>query len=215
MSHAHRILVIEDDPDLRELIEELFELKGYGVTTAENGRQGLAQAQAAPPDLIICDVMMPEMDGHATVQAIRALPHLRPIPFVFLTARSTPQDFREGMNLGADDFLTKPFDNYELLRVVETRLARHAAIQAEPAQQAERLRRRLDAQEARLRAVSQLNSHELRAPLTRMIGLIRLLLEGAIQPDDLPLPDLLQVLEQSTQEMDTIIHQINTLTAGS
>jgi len=211
---THHLLIIEDDRDLRELICELFELQGYRVSTACNGKKGVAKALQDRPDLIICDVMMPEMDGYATVQSVRSQSSLAHIPFIFLTARGTRQDFRKGMNLGADDFVAKPFDNQDLIRVVEIRLARLKEFQSEPAQQVAQLRGQLEEQMARLQAVAQLNSHELRGPLVRMIGVIRLLLDGVEQPGGLSITELLTLLHQSAQEMDTIIHQINYLAAG-
>lgn len=124
----HTILVIEDNEEMRENIQEILELSGYTVLTAKNGKLGAKSAIEAQPDLIICDVMMPEMDGYETLFILSKNSKTSTIPFVFLTAKSEKTDWRKGMNLGADDYLTKPFDEIELLTVVETRLKKNESI---------------------------------------------------------------------------------------
>lgn len=119
-----RLLVIEDQAPMRRNIALLLEMEGYEVFTADNGRIGLEQARQHLPDLILCDVMMPEMDGYSVVQALREEPELAAIPFIFLTARSDRSDVRVGMNFGADDYLTKPVVRDDLLAAVQVRLAR-------------------------------------------------------------------------------------------
>ena len=118
----HTILVIEDNEEMCENIEEILELSGYEVLSAHNGKSGAKLAIEKKPDLIICDVMMPVMDGYETLYILNQNEKTAGIPFVFLTAKSEKTDWRKGMNLGADDYLTKPFEEMELLRVVETRL---------------------------------------------------------------------------------------------
>jgi len=130
MNAKHRILVIEDQAPMRRNIALMLQLEGYEVDTAENGRVGLEKARAQKPDLIICDVMMPELDGYGVVQALRAEPATALLPFVFLTARGDRADQRIGMNFGADDYLTKPVVREDLLAAVETRLARAEAVEA-------------------------------------------------------------------------------------
>lgn len=125
------ILVIEDQPQMRKNIAFILEMENYKVLTAENGRQGLDLAAAHRPDLILCDVMMPELDGHEVVRALRANPATLTTPFVFLTAKSDKPDLRQGMNLGADDYLTKPVVREDLLEAVRVRLARKKVHQAE------------------------------------------------------------------------------------
>lgn len=117
-----KILVVEDMPDVRENIQELLELSGYQVVTASDGAEGVDVALQEHPDLILCDVMMPRLDGFNTLNILSKRPETADIPFVFLTAKTEKEDFRKGMELGADDYLTKPFSVEELLRVVETRL---------------------------------------------------------------------------------------------
>jgi DNA-binding response OmpR family regulator len=118
------ILVIEDQPDMRENLATILEMEQFAVLVAENGRQGLRIAREAKPDLILCDVMMPEMDGHAVLTSLRMDQSIAGTPFVFLTAKGEKQDLRDGMTLGADDYLAKPVGAEELLTTISARLAR-------------------------------------------------------------------------------------------
>jgi CRP/FNR family transcriptional regulator, polysaccharide utilization system transcription regulator len=117
-----KILLIEDNLEIRENIAEILGLSGYSVEQADNGKVGVEHAKARKPDLIICDIMMPELDGYGVLHILSKNPDTAAIPFVFLTAKSEKGDLRKGMMMGADDYLTKPFDDLELLNVVETRL---------------------------------------------------------------------------------------------
>jgi CRP-like cAMP-binding protein/CheY-like chemotaxis protein len=121
---AVKIALIEDNHDMRENIEEILELADYEVVTAENGKKGVSLIKQELPDLILCDIMMPELDGYGVLYMISRDPKTAAIPFIFLTAKSEKDDFRKGMNLGADDYLTKPFDDRQLLDAVERRLKR-------------------------------------------------------------------------------------------
>jgi two-component system, OmpR family, alkaline phosphatase synthesis response regulator PhoP len=123
-----QILLIEDEPLIRDSLEDVLNLEGYSLTTAQNGLAGIEAVKAALPDLIICDINMPEMDGYSVLESLRADPATRDVPFVFLTARSGRADQRQGMDMGADDFLTKPFTVDELLSTVRTRLNRQAVV---------------------------------------------------------------------------------------
>jgi CRP-like cAMP-binding protein len=116
-----KILLIEDSDDIRETTAELLELAGYYVTTAENGKIGVEKALEATPDLVICDIMMPVLDGFGVLHIFSQNAQLQPIPFIFLTAKTERNDFRKGMEMGADDYLTKPFQEIELLNAVERR----------------------------------------------------------------------------------------------
>lgn len=119
------LLVIDDNDNLRENTAELLELAGYNVLTARNGKEGLELAQKDTPALILCDIMMPELDGYSVIKAIENIPKLSAIPFIFMTSKSEKSDFRKGMNMGADDYLTKPFGSDDLLNVVITRLKKN------------------------------------------------------------------------------------------
>ena len=117
-----KILLIEDNLEVRENTSEILTLANYHVVTAENGKRGVELAQAETPDLIICDIMMPELDGYGVLHILSKNESTASIPFIFLTAKTEKTDIRKGMNLGADDYLTKPFDDTDLLNAIEARL---------------------------------------------------------------------------------------------
>ena len=117
-----KILVIEDNADVRENLAEILSLSGYEATTAENGKIGVAKAQTEVPDLILCDIMMPELDGYGVLHILSRQAVTADIPFIFLTAKAEKEDFRRGMSLGADDYIVKPFDDLVLLETIENRL---------------------------------------------------------------------------------------------
>lgn len=119
-----RILVIEDHALMRRNIVTILEMEGYAAVAAAHGREGLALARTDHPDLILCDVMMPEMDGHEVLRLLRADAATAAIPFVFLTAKGEKQEVRGGMNLGADDYLVKPVSRDDLVAALAARLAR-------------------------------------------------------------------------------------------
>lgn len=123
-----KILFIEDDTVVRENTAELLELSDFEVLTAANGRTGVALAKKELPDIIICDIMMPELDGYGVLEALAKDPDTQLIPFIFLSARTEHKDIRKGMDLGADDYLTKPFEEEELLSAIESRLAKVAIL---------------------------------------------------------------------------------------
>jgi CheY-like chemotaxis protein/CRP-like cAMP-binding protein len=118
----HKILIIEDNADVRENLAEILELSGYAVETAENGITGVQKTLETEPDLILCDIMMPELDGYGVLKILNNNPKTMNIPFIFLTAKVEKEDFRKGMMLGASDFLTKPCSDVDLLEAIEVRL---------------------------------------------------------------------------------------------
>lgn len=128
------ILVIDDNTDIRENTAEILSLAGYQTFTAENGKRGVELAAREKPDLIVCDIMMPELDGYGVLHLLRNRPETENIPFIFLTAKTERTDFRKGMEMGADDYITKPFDDIELLKAIEIRLKKIGIIQAQYAQ---------------------------------------------------------------------------------
>ena len=117
-----KILVIEDEPGVRENLAEILQLAQYEVVVAVDGMEGIELARQHRPDLIICDVMMPRMDGFEVLKTLQANPELATIPLIFLTAMADLENLREGMDLGADDYLTKPFELDELLISINSRL---------------------------------------------------------------------------------------------
>jgi CRP/FNR family transcriptional regulator, cyclic AMP receptor protein len=117
-----KILLIEDNDDIRNNTAEILELSNYNVITAENGKVGVEKAIEHTPDIIICDIMMPVLDGYGVLHAVHKNDAIKNTPFIFLTAKTERTDFRKGMELGADDYITKPFDGTELLNAVDSRL---------------------------------------------------------------------------------------------
>jgi CRP-like cAMP-binding protein len=117
-----KILLIEDNEALRENTAEILSLANYDVMTAENGKIGVEKAIANPPDLIVCDIMMPVLDGYGVYQIISKHPNLQHIPFIYLSAKSERTDLRKGMEMGADDYITKPFSDSELINAIRARL---------------------------------------------------------------------------------------------
>src|SRR5215470_12250987 len=117
-----KILLIEDNKDMRENTTEILELANFKVTAAKNGKEGVEYALKDKPDLIICDIMMPVLDGYGVLHMLSKKEETAGIPFIFLTAKAERTDFRKGMEMGADDYVTKPFDDIELLNAIEIRL---------------------------------------------------------------------------------------------
>ncbi len=124
-----KILIIEDTFELRESIADALRLEGYDVILAIDGESGIKLAWECMPDLILCDILMPGMDGYDVLQALKTNFGQLPFPFIFITALSERKNFREGMELGADDYLVKPFTIYELLKAINIRLKKHQSIE--------------------------------------------------------------------------------------
>jgi DNA-binding NarL/FixJ family response regulator len=126
-----KILVIEDQPQMRKNLATILEMEHFQVIMAADGRKGLELAQLEKPDLIVCDIMMPELDGYGVLETLRGDIATATTPFIFLTAKGDKANLRSGMNLGADDYLPKPVSREELLAAVRIRLARRQAHAAE------------------------------------------------------------------------------------
>ena len=139
-----KILVIEDNKDVRENTADILNLAEYEVITAENGRIGIEKAIQFKPDLVVCDIMMPGLDGYGVLESLHKNSNTSSIPFIFLTAKINRDDVRLGMNLGADDYLTKPFDEKELLEAIECRLRKNEFLKNEIAKNIEGLNRFLE-----------------------------------------------------------------------
>jgi signal transduction histidine kinase len=169
-----KILVIEDAQSLRKDIVEMLSFEGFDAHGAENGVVGVQKAREQLPDLIVCDIMMPGMDGYHVLQEIRRDPQTMAIPFIFLTARTDRLDMRQGMELGADDFLTKPFTAAELMATVQARLEKRAALDEIVERKMETLRGN----------ITLSLPHELRTPLNLILGFSDLLIAdgGALDP---------------------------------
>jgi DNA-binding response OmpR family regulator len=126
-----KILIIEDNIEVRENTAEIMELANYKVVTADNGKSGVEQALKERPDLIVCDIMMPVLDGYGVYHLLSKHKETATIPFIFLTAKSEKSDLRKGMEMGADDYIMKPFDGIELLHAIETRLKKNELLKTE------------------------------------------------------------------------------------
>jgi CRP-like cAMP-binding protein/FixJ family two-component response regulator len=122
------VLVIDDNPDIRENTAEILDLAGYKTFTAPNGKSGVEIALKENPDVIVCDIMMPELDGYGVLHLLRKNESTLYTPFIFLTAKTERSDFRKGMEMGADDYITKPFEDIELLNAIETRLKKSTVL---------------------------------------------------------------------------------------
>lgn len=172
-----KILIIEDESDIRETLKDVLTIIGYDVYEAENGQKGILIAKEIIPDLIICDIMMPIIDGYGVLSTLRKNPLTFSIPFLFLTARSTTSDRRFGMELGADDYITKPFNGDEIIRAIETRLEKSREIKDFYKDNLEDLRQNI---------ASSL-PHELRTPLTIMMGFAQMIKSGVnrLSKDDI------------------------------
>lgn len=160
-----KILIIEDEDAIRENIAEMLNVYGYWVETAANGRDGISQALIFKPDLILCDIMMPQMDGYQVLEALRNSGTHANTPFIFLTSMATPTDIRKGMLQGADDYMTKPFKFPELVEAIEGRLNREKI-------RKEELKAKINEQ---LFNLNKLSTHEYNTPLGSMIGFLHLL----------------------------------------
>ena len=123
------VLIIEDNNDIRENTAEILELAGYKTFTAENGKKGVDIASREKPAVIVCDIMMPELDGYGVLHLLRKNVETQHIPFIFLTAKTERSDFRKGMEMGADDYITKPFEDIELLNAIEVRIKKSAVLE--------------------------------------------------------------------------------------
>lgn len=183
-----KILIIDDEAAIRAALRETLELNGHQVLAASDGEQGIRLAAQAP-DFVLCDICMPGMDGYSVLEAIQRLPQGREVPFIFLTARTDRADYRRGMALGADDYLTKPFTVRELLEAIAARVQRQRP-----------LRERIEQLVASRRREAEADwSHELLTPLNAVIGGLDLIeMDGAtVSPAELK--DLLKIIRSGAE----------------
>jgi signal transduction histidine kinase len=196
---AQVVLVVEDNNDLREEVALVLADKGYRVYTASDGRQALELLSDTSwrPDLIVSDVLMPRMDGYQFVRAVRAIPDLNDVPFIFLTAYGTRQDMRVGRESGGDDYLTKPFDPLEFLNAVQVRLQRVAQMRIAASERLDNDRR----------AIVQVLSHELRTPLTYIAGGLSLLTEELNIQLSADAATSLELIQTGTSRLTRLVEQ--------
>lgn len=192
-----RILVIEDETPIRQNITEMLELEGFEVAGAANGQEGLRMVLSFRPDLIICDVAMPELDGYGVLIALRRHRDTATIPFMFLTARAERDDMRHGMVLGADDYLTKPFTFEELRAAIRTRLKHHAMVKHMVEQELTQARQSL------IRMIS----HELRTPLVSVNMVTDIISRQLEQLSANQLRELVETLERGAHRLSRLVEQ--------
>ena len=197
-----KILVIEDERYLLEDIVEMLQYTNYDVFGAHNGAQGLKFALEQQPDLIVCDIMMPELNGYDVLERVRAHPDTASVPFVFLTAKADRDSMRQGMELGADDYLTKPFTSSELLSAISTRLKRHADI-------VERSENRLEYVKQQL---ARMVTHELRTPLISINTVLNIISRQVGQLSAGELQELLDTIDAGSKRLSHRVEQMVYLT---
>lgn len=202
MNTTTKILVIEDELNIRESLAELLELRDYTVFTAQNGQDGIIRAIQHNPDLIICDVTMPVFDGYQVLSLIRRNKALANTPFLFLTAKTTKEDIREGMALGADDYLTKPFTSKELFAAVDARLARSSNLE-------QTLKQKLETFSQQFSAASY---HEINTPLTGIISTSRFLEENF---EEMPVQEVRELLKIVLDSGERLHRTLNNNTLGN
>lgn len=168
MQSKVKILLIEDEQYIRENVQELLEAKGYNVRSATNGKQGVLEAIDFRPNLILCDIMMPKMDGFKVLEQVRKTASINNVPFIFLTAKVDKQDIRHGMEMGADDYITKPFTTKELDAAIEARLKRYEKLNT----QYTHVKHELDT------TVFSTYYHEFNTPLHGIVGGLNLLINA-------------------------------------
>jgi two-component system sensor kinase len=193
-----RILVVEDHKLLLQAIRDLLESQGYEVYLALNGVEALDIMQDVTPDLILSDIMMPQMDGYTFYEKVRENPKWVRIPFIFLTARGQHEDIKRGKALGVEDYLTKPFDTEEVAIAVRSRLERADAIQQATEREFDELKQ----------DIVNVLSHELRTPLTYIAGYTELALEDAsdLSPDELV--TFLQGIKKGTNRLHGLVEDM-------
>lgn len=193
-----KILVIDDDVEIVDMVEYMLTEDGYTVVGAETGEEGLQVASEFRPDLILCDIMMPGMDGYEILKRTRRDPEMATTPFVFITAKSAPEEHRTGMELGADDYLAKPFTEDELLAAVEAQLEKYDTLQEQYRQQLDLLRHGLSAVLPR----------EMRAPLTQILAHASLLLEGYDAFDEATVRESLRSIKDAGESLNHTLENL-------
>ncbi|HLV44522.1 MAG TPA: hybrid sensor histidine kinase/response regulator [Aggregatilineales bacterium] len=196
-SRSH-ILLVDDDRAILEGVADLLSLHGYDVMTAASAKSALKVMQQQVPDLVISDIMMPGMDGYAFYEAVRDNPAWTPIPFIFLTARGQPTDVRRGQSLGADAYVTKPFEPEDLLIAVKARLRRARDIQAAAMSDVEKMKKRL------ITAFS----HELRTPLTIIYGYVNMLRDEHGDLPEAEVDTMLESMHRGTQRLVDLVSDL-------
>lgn len=196
------ILVVEDEKRLLQDLVEMLEFSYYEVSSAATGEEALELLQSIQPDLILCDVMMPGLDGYAVLAAVRGNPQTAATPFIFLTAKADRDEMRHGMESGADDYLTKPFTLPELLTAINVRLRRHQEIGEQTERQVEHLKQQL----------ARMVTHELRTPLVSINTVLQVISHQLHQLSPAELQELLDAMDAGSRRLSHRIEQMVYLT---
>lgn len=198
-THMVRILVIEDEEPIRENIVETLKLNKFDVMSAACGEDGVALASEHQPELILCDIMMNGMDGYEVLNSVRSTSHIALTPFIFLTAKSDRASMRYGMELGADDYIPKPFTTEELLRAINTRVDRFVEVSDQANESLTRTKKQL----------AHVISHELRTPLTSINMAVQLMSQQLdfLSTDDIY--DLVDTLGNGTNRLNRLVEQMS------
>ena len=189
------ILVIEDETGVRENLIDLLEAEDFDAIAATNGREGIELAKKRLPDLILCDVMMPELDGYGVLTELRQDPATAIIPFIFLTAKAAKGDTRQGMELGADDYLTKPFNREEILAAIFTRLEKQNISQKNTEQKLQAL----------TNSIAHALPHELRTPMNGILGYSEMLLMDIDSYDKAEIQEMLEGIQISAKRLYRLV----------
>ncbi|MGG6268980.1 response regulator [Leptolyngbya sp. AN10] len=210
LNQMDKILIIDNEATTRDVILEVLTLGNFDAITAASGQQGIRSAQKYLPSLILCDIMMPDLDGYEVLDALRQEPSTATIPFIFLTARSLRSDQRQGMELGADDYLTKPFTGAELLSAVTTQLDKRARIQHRTVEQSSEISNL----QQQVRELYMLSEHKeklldnlsqgLRAPLTNIQMALKMLEGGSNEQQE----RYLEVLKKECSREIALVNQV-------
>ncbi len=191
----NKILIIEDEDDIRDIIVEILTAHGYQVIDTDNGETGINLAIAHHPDLILCDIMMPGIDGYEVLRQLHGNPSTDVIPFIFLTAKAAKEDMRQAMELGADDYLSKPFTRAELLGAVKIRLEKKRLLQQQSEKKLDDLRQNL----------ARSLPHELLTPLNGILGFAKLLSDQATKITADELKEMSEMIETSAWRLHRTI----------
>jgi CheY-like chemotaxis protein/anti-sigma regulatory factor (Ser/Thr protein kinase) len=189
-----KILLIDDVEENLTVLRERLEKEGYDTISANDGTSGIQLAIQELPDLILCDIMMPHMDGYEVMEILHSNPYTNTIPFIYLTAKSDPKDFRTGMQLGADDYLTKPFNSKLLIKAVQTRLERKEVFNSKT--------------EEIKNSISYALPHELQTPLTVIMGFTQLLIEDYYQIERSKILEIAVDIQASARKLSKLVQKI-------
>ncbi|HKI78068.1 MAG TPA: response regulator [Ignavibacteriaceae bacterium] len=198
MTKKTKILIIDDIPENIYLLQEMLDTSEFEIITASNGKEGIRSAVNDQPDLIICDIMMPELNGYDVMKIVRNNPHTESIPFVFLSAKNSKEEIRVGMQTGADDYLTKPVSSKDLIATVKTRLAKKGVIDKKF--------------EGLIHSISYSLPHELQTPLTTILGFAEILVSDYKTISSKDVLEIAKNIDSSAKRLNELIQKFLLIT---